>query len=348
MDAKQKRVMTQNPLNAEPPIEDLRSWITPNKSFFNRNQGAIPEGMIDINEWRLTVTGEVKKQIEFTFSEILEIPKVTVINTLECSGNGRSLFKEKAPGNPWTFGGVGNVVWGGVWLKDILLMAGLNQYSRHVAFEGFGKPVGGSGVDFIRSIPIEKALQSTLLAYEMNGESLPNDHGYPMRALPLGWYGANSVKWLCKIVVMDKPYEGYFMDKAYRIFQKGKDPKTGEIVKDIKVKSIITKPLMNETVTKGNVLILGMAYAGENDIGKVEISFDEGKSWHEAELISPKIQYAWVQWRYLWTANSEGQIKILSRATDVLGNVQPFEGSYNAHGYCNNGILDHAVTVHVR
>lgn len=339
----QKRIMTQNPLNAEPSICDLRSWITPNRSFFNRNQGAIPEKMIDINEWRLFVVGEVERQLEFKFEAILEMPKTTVVNTLECSGNGRSLFKEKAPGNPWTIGGVGNVVWGGVWLRDILMMAGLNPNARHVAFEGFGKPVGGSGIDFIRSIPIEKALQSTLLAYEMNGEALPNEHGYPLRSLPLGWYGANSVKWLNRIVVMDRAYEGYFMDKAYRIFQKGQDPKTGDVVTGIQVKSIITKPIQRETVKKGNVLILGMAYAGENEIQKVEISFDEGNHWDDVEFVSPNIKYSWIQWRYIWKAEREGEFKILSRAMDTMGNIQPFEGRYNAHGYCNNGILDHAV-----
>lgn len=342
-----KRIMTTSPLNAEPAIADLRSWITPNTSFFNRNQGAIPENKIDIDEWTLTITGETERQLQLIFKEILEMPKATVINTLECSGNGRSLLRDKAPGNPWTIGGVGNVVWGGVWLRDILMKAGLNQNSRHVAFEGFGKPVGGSGVDFIRSIPIEKALQSTLLAYEMNGEPLPNEHGYPMRALPLGWYGANSVKWLSKVIVMDKPYEGYFMDKAYRIFQKGQDPKTGNVVTNIQVKSIITKPFVNETVKKGEILILGMAYAGEIDIEKVEISFDEGNHWTDVEFISPNVKYAWTQWRYLWEVKSEGQFKILSRATDVLGNVQPLMGIYNAHGYCNNGILDHAVTVFI-
>ncbi|MFQ3574743.1 MAG: molybdopterin-dependent oxidoreductase, partial [Thermodesulfovibrionales bacterium] len=339
MDVK-KRVMTTNPLNAEPPIEDLRSWITPNKSFFNRNQGAIPDEKIDINQWVLTIVGEIDRPLDLTFTKILEMPKATVINTLECSGNGRSLLKEKAPGNPWTIGGVGNVVWGGVWLRDILLQTGLKPTAKHVAFEGFGKPVGGSGVDFIRSIPIEKALQSTMLVYEMNGEPLPNEHGYPMRVLPLGWYGANSVKWLNRIVVMDRPYEGYFMDKAYRIFQKGQDPKSGEVVTNIHVKSIITKPLTKEKLKKGKNLILGMAYAGETDIAKVEISIDEGSHWIEVDYISPKIKYSWLQWQYIWDAQKVGSFTILSRASDVLGNVQPMQGIYNAHGYCNNGILD--------
>ncbi len=340
-----KRVMTSSPLNAEPPIELLRSWITPNSAFFNRNQGAIPEQPINIEDWRLHVSGQVQREVEYTFQELLQMPKITTACTFECSGNGRSLLSEKAPGNPWTIGGVANVVWGGVSLKDVLEGAGLTEGSLHVAFEGFGRPVGGSGVEFVRSIPIDKALDSTILAYEMNGEPLPNENGYPLRALPLGWYGANSVKWLNRIVVMEKPYEGYFMDKAYRIFQKGQDPKTGEVVMNIKVKAIITKPLNNEKIKRGKVLIMGAAYAGENTIDRVMLSFDNGNAWVEAQLFGPNEKYAWRQWQHLWYADIPGEYQIFAKATDSAGNQQPLEGQWNAHGYCNNGIKDHGVTV---
>jgi DMSO/TMAO reductase YedYZ molybdopterin-dependent catalytic subunit len=346
MDIK-KRIMTESPLNAEPPTEALRSWITPIRAFFNRNQGAIPEHPISLQDWRLTITGEVKRELVLTYEDLLQLPKANIANTLECSGNGRSLLKEKAPGNPWTIGGVANVFWGGVLLRGLLEEAGLTGRSLHVAFEGFGRPVGGSGVEFIRSIPIDKAIDSTLLAYEMNGEPLPNEHGFPLRALPLGWYGANSVKWLNKIVIMPHPYEGYFMDKAYRVFQKGQDPKTGEVVTEIRVKSIITKPLQGEALKMGKILILGMAYAGPRAIKAVEVSFDGGLSWSEAQLFGPSLKYAWQQWQYLWHATNSGEHTILSRATDESDSKQPMEGQWNAHGYCNNGVLDHGVRVSV-
>jgi len=105
MDIK-KRIMTESPLNAEPPTEALRSWITPIRAFFNRNQGAIPEHPISLQDWRLTITGEVKRELVLTYEDLLQLPKANIANTLECSGNGRSLLKEKAPGNPWTIGGV--------------------------------------------------------------------------------------------------------------------------------------------------------------------------------------------------------------------------------------------------
>jgi len=215
------RVMTEKPLNAETPIERLRSWITANDVFFDRNQGQIPETPVSLEEYRLIVEGEVKEPLDLSFGRILEMPKVIVSNTMECSGNSRSLLEKKASGNPWTIGGVGNAVYGGIWLKDLLQIAGLTEQARHVAFEGMDKGLGRSGITLIRSIPLEKAMSSTLLAYEMNGEPIPIKHGFPLRCLALGWTGANCVKWLNRIRVLDKPYEGFFMDKVYRVFQKG-------------------------------------------------------------------------------------------------------------------------------
>jgi len=251
------RVMTERPLNAETPVESLKSWITPNTVFFDRNQGAVPPRRISLKRWRLTVEGEVATPLTLTFDQIRRMPKAIAADTLECSGNGRSLLPEKAAGNPWTIGGVGNAVWGGVWLRDVLQTAGLKPAARHVGFEGFDTPLGASGVKFVRSIPIEKALAATLLAYEMNGEPLPLKHGYPLRALALGWTGANCVKWLARIVVMDRPCEGFFMDNVYRVFQKGQDSRAGAVVMGLKLKSIITQPLTGQSLPAGRVVVLG-------------------------------------------------------------------------------------------
>ena len=175
------RIMSEKPLNAETPHEYLRSWITANAVFFDRNQGEIPQGPIALSDWQLAIEGEVERSLTFSFDQILRMPKAIVTNTLECSGNSRSLLANKARGNPWTIGGVGNAVWGGVWLQDVLNKAGLKNNARHVAFEGFDKPLGSAQIKFVRSIPLKKAVSSTLLAYEMNGEPLPLKHGYPLR-----------------------------------------------------------------------------------------------------------------------------------------------------------------------
>jgi DMSO/TMAO reductase YedYZ molybdopterin-dependent catalytic subunit len=341
------RIMSEKPLNAETPNAYLRSWITANSVFFDRNQGEIMAVPIPLSDWELIVEGEVEKGVRLNFDQILRLPKAIAADTLECSGNSRSLLKEKAKGNPWTIGGVGNAVWGGVWLKDLLEKAGLKGSAKHVSFEGLDKPLGSAGIKFIRSIPLEKAMSSTLLAYEMNGEPLPLKHGYPLRALALGWTGANCVKWLHKITVMEKPFEGFYMDKVYRVFQKGEDPKSGPVVTSLKLKSIITQPVEGERLPAGPVTILGAAYAGEAHIERVEISVDEGKTWDLATFIGPDEPFAWRQWQYVWEVKERGNYRIMARATDSEGRQQPMNAAWNVLGYGNNGIQEHAVTVEI-
>jgi len=339
------RIMSEKPLNAETPAERLRSWITANDVFFDRNQGQIPAEKIALAHWELTIEGEVKTPLRLNFDQICRRPKTIVANTLECSGNGRSLLTKKAPGNPWTIGGVGNAVWGGISLSVLLAEAGLRQRAAHVAFEGMDTPLGKAQISFVRSIPIEKAMASTLLAYEMNGAPLPLKHGYPLRALALGWTGANCVKWLKRITVLEKPYEGFFMDKVYRVFQKGEDSKTGDIVTSIQLKSIITQPLPGEQCQAGQVVVLGAAYAGEERVVKMEVSTDEGATWQPAEWIGPDEPFAWRQWQYIWEVVEPGGYTLLSRVTDSRGIQQPENAAWNRLGYGNNGVREHAVTI---
>jgi DMSO/TMAO reductase YedYZ molybdopterin-dependent catalytic subunit len=344
---KDMRVMTEKPRNAETPREYLRSWVTANSVFFDRNQGDIPNEPVSLEDWRLSIEGEVEAPQRFNFDQISRMPKAIAANTLECSGNGRSLLQEKASGNPWTIGGVGNAVYGGVWLRDVLAPTGLKETAKHVAFEGMDTPLGSKQIKFIRSIPLQKAMASTLLAYEMNGEPLPLKHGYPLRALALGWTGANCVKWLRNIMVLDRPFEGFFMDKVYRVFQTGQDPKTGEVCTSLKLKSIITQPLPGETVAAGVVTVLGAAYAGEGHVERVEISLDNGKTWHPAEFIGLHEPYAWRQWQYRWHATEKREFTIMARATDSEGRQPPMSAAWNVLGYFNNGIREHAVTVSI-
>jgi DMSO/TMAO reductase YedYZ molybdopterin-dependent catalytic subunit len=338
------RILTAKPMNAETPREALRSWITANSVFFHRNQSELKLA-VSFPEWRLTLGGEVESPREFMFDEILRMPKAIAANTLECSGNGRSLLKETASGNPWTVGAVGNAVWGGVWLKEIMNIARLKKNARHVSFEGMDEPLGAAKIKFIRSIPLEKAMSSTLLAYEMNGEPLPLAHGFPLRALALGWVGANCVKWLQKVTVLERPYEGHYMDKVYRIYQRGEDPKSGIAVTQIPLKSIITQPTPGETLKLGQIVILGAAYAGERDAAKVEVSWDGGQSWSPAEFIGPYELFSWRQFQYVWNPTKKGVYCLMVRATDSQGNQQPMEAKWNVLGYGNNGVQEHGVTV---
>jgi DMSO/TMAO reductase YedYZ molybdopterin-dependent catalytic subunit len=339
------RVMSLKPRNAETLKSYLKSWITPNEVFFDRNQGDIPEQEIELSEWRLDIGGNVETPLTVDFESLLAMPKAIVANTMECSGNSRSLLEKRASGNPWTIGGVGNAVWGGVWLKELLEKAGVKPSARHVAFEGFDKPLGKAQIKFIRSIPLAKAMSSTLLAYEMNGEPLPLKHGFPLRALALGWTGANCVKWLEKITVLDDPYEGFYMDQVYRIHQPGEDPKSGEQVTGINVKSVITQPDHDAVLVPGAITIMGAAYAGETDVEKVGVSTDDGESWHAATFIGPHEPFAWRHWQCVWHASQPGSYTILSRATDSNGEKQPMQATWNKLGYNNNGVMEHGVRV---
>jgi DMSO/TMAO reductase YedYZ molybdopterin-dependent catalytic subunit len=343
---REMRILAEKPLNAETPVAALRSWITANSFFFHRNQSELKTA-VSLTGWKMAVEGEVENPREFSFDEILRYPKAICANTLECSGNGRSLLRQKASGNPWTIGGVGNAVWGGVWLKELLQIVKPKEHARHVAFEGMDEPYGTAKLKFIRCIPLEKALTSTLLAYEMNGEPLPLAHGFPLRALALGWAGANCCKWLKKMTVLDRPYEGHYMDRVYRVFQKGQDSKSGDVVTQLPLKSFITQPLPGEILKPGKIVILGTAYGGERTLSRVDVSADGGQTWSPAEFIGPNEPFAWRQWQYVWAAGKKGTYCLLARAVDSGGNQQPMEALWNVLGYGNNGAQEHAISVFV-
>ena len=181
----------------------------------------------------------------------------------------------------------------------------------------------------------------------MNGEPLPLKHGFPLRALALGWTGANCVKWLTKISLISAPVKSFFMDKVYRIFQKGEDASSGEVVTEISIKSIITQPIKDERLLTGVIPIRGAAYAGEKSVKQVEVSVDNGQSWNPAKLIGLEVPYAWRHWEYLWETDISGVVTIMSRATSTSGEQQPETAAWNVFGYCNNGVEEHAVTVQV-
>ena len=181
----------------------------------------------------------------------------------------------------------------------------------------------------------------------MNGEPLPLKHGYPLRALALGWTGANCVKWLNRITVLDKPYEGFFMDKVYRVFQTGQDPASGEVVTGIRLKSIVSQPLPGERRPLGGIVVLGAAYAGEDGVAKVEVSTDNGATWQPAQFIGPDTPYAWRQWQFEYQTDRAGEHTLLCRATDQHGRQQPETAEWNHLGYGNNGIREHGVTFEV-
>ena len=338
-------------LDLEMPVEYANSFITPVEHFFVRNHMHEPS-TLDVGEWRLSVGGEVEKPLTLTLPELTKIEQHAVTNTLECAGNGRAFAVPHVPGVQWQKGALGTARFSGPRLRDVLERAGVKSTGKHVMFRGLDE-VPGKVPPFIRSIPIEKAMdEDTLVALNMNGAALTKHHGFPARALVPGWIGAASCKWLTEIKVLDKEFDGNFMSPGYRMPNQA--VKAGEAVKvedthpatALNVKSLIVSPRDGANVKSRAIRIQGVAWAGEADIEKVEISTDSGATWQLAQLGKDRSHYAWRLWSYSWQGPKAGDYTITSRATDTAGRVQPDSVQWNPSGYLIN-VVDR-VKIHVQ
>src|SRR5215472_13756426 len=336
-------------LDLEMPAEYANSFLTPLPHFFVRNHMQEP-ATIDDRIWKLTVGGEVDNPLTLSAADLLRFEPHTVTNTLECAGNGRAFEEPHVPGVQWAKGAVGTARFRGPRLRDILERAGVKSTGKHVMFRGLDE-VPGKVPPFIRSIPIEKALDSdTLVATHMNGAALTKHHGFPARALVPGWIGAASCKWLTEIKVLDSEFVGNFMSPGYRL--PNQPVKPGDAVKPedthpvtgLNVKSLIAGPVDGSQIKPGKVSVHGVAWAGEADIAKVEISTDGGSSWKPATMGQEKARYAWRLWHHEFAAKA-ADYSILSRATDSQGRVQPEAPVWNPSGYLYNAIDQ--VKIHV-
>jgi len=329
-------------LDLEAPKSELRTWITPNELFFVRNHVSEPFA-IDAESYRLKIVGEVEREVSLSLADLRRMEAATVVNTLECAGNGRANYEPHVPGVQWRGGAVGTARFHGPRMRDVLNRAGLKSTAKHVAFRGLEEPPG-KVPQFIRSIPIEKANDpDTLVALEMNGVALPKHNGFPARALVPGWIGAASCKWLSEIRLLPAEFEGNYMKPGYRMpnhpIAAGADvdPNDTSPITTLGVKSMIVTPSDGARIRGGAVHISGAAWAGEAEIAKVDVSVDGGNSWAPAQLGSDHARYAWRLWSFAWTPKP-GSFTVMSRATDSQGRVQPDAPSWNPGGYLWNGI----------
>jgi len=306
--------------------------------------------VIDPAAYRLTINGMVSKESRITLADLQKLPQHTVPATLECTGNGRAFFTPKLPGIQWGRGGVGNAEWTGPRLSDVLKLAGVDTTAKFLEIDG-----ADSGVlqtpDFVRCMPMEKAMHpATLLALKMNGET-PDIHGFPARLIVPGWDGTSWVKWVIRLTPAAKESGGFFMNPGYRYPKYALPPGTParpaelEVIEGMPVKSSLTSPEDQSKIPLAPTVIRGFAWAGENAIERVEVSTDGGSKWQNAQLSTQKLPFAWRLFSLNWTPREPGYYTILSRATDTAGRVQPIVPAWNPSGYLWNGIDKVGVTV---
>jgi DMSO/TMAO reductase YedYZ molybdopterin-dependent catalytic subunit/rhodanese-related sulfurtransferase/glyoxylase-like metal-dependent hydrolase (beta-lactamase superfamily II) len=333
-----------DPLNCETSIPALIGGVVmPNAHFYVRNHFQAP--VIDAAAWRLEVTGLVERPVALSLRELSRMPAETRAVTLECAGNGRYALYPPVDGEPWRLGAVSTAEWTGVPLAEILDRVGLLPEAQEAVFRGAdrGTVAGRPGeVHFERSLPVGAARESqALLAYAMNGEALPLQHGYPVRLVVPSWYGVASVKWLTAIDLAHRPFDGYFqMDKYW--YEPDGAPRQPVTVQ--RVKALITDPAEGEELPPGEVTVRGTAWSGTAPIAQVQVSINDG-AWQQGRLIGDRHRHSWQWWELRTSLTRPGTNSIRARATDLAGHTQPVQPPWNRHGYGNNAVQQLHVVV---
>lgn len=331
-----------HPLNCETSIDALLGGVVmPNAHFYVRNHFQIP--LLDPSTWTLTIGGLVERPLRLTLRDLHAMPTQTSVVTLECAGNGRFMLEPPVPGEQWRLGAVSTAEWTGVPLGEVLDRAGVRAQAKDAIFRGADNgPVEGqpAPVRFERSLSVDVAREAgALLAYAMNGEAIPLQHGYPVRMIVPGWYGVASVKWLTEIALEARRFDGYFQEEKYHYERE----RGGEIERDPvtlqRVRALITAPMADTVLERGEVAIRGVAWSGAAAIGRVDVSIDGGP-WRDARLVGDRHRHSWQWWELLALLDRPGPISLRARATDLAGRTQPERPEWNRHGYGNNAVQE--------
>ena len=343
------------PPNYETPVEAFRDDLTPNDQFFVRwHLPLIPE--VDPRSWRLTSAGAgAEGERTFTLDELKrDFEAVEVIAVCQCAGNRRGYSDPHVPGVQWGPGAVGNARWRGVRLKDVLARAGMRKDTVEVAFGADDRAPLDATPPFVKSIPTWKAVEdTTLIAYEMNGEPLPHWNGHPARIVVPGWVATYWMKQVTRIELLTAPAKTFWMSTAYRV-PKGRFPiddrfptqanEASSPITEILVNSIVTSPAQGATAKAGSPLaVRGLAWDGGAGIRRVDVSLDDGRTWTAASLGNDLGRFSFRSFELNLPAPAAGQLRILARAINSRGVGQTEVLNFNAAGYHNN-VMD-VVTV---
>jgi sulfite oxidase len=347
------RMIISRPYDWSTPAEELgKSLFTPNNVFFIRSHMGPPPS-IDVGSWRLTIDGLVERPLQLTLDDLKRFPQHEVPAVLQCSGDGRYFYGENYPnashpaGAQWSIGGVGNARWAGARVRDVLRKAGVKAGARFSTNVGLDNPILPKTPKFMRGIELDKLMdENTLLAYEMNGTTLPYYHGFPVRLLVPGWEADHSVKWLTRMTLSDVITTNFWTASAYRYPNKLGRP--GDLVKAtdehpvtaMNVKSLILSVSDGAKVRVGSpVVVSGYAWSGDGARAtRVDVSADGARTWHQAELGSLPGNFSWRPFMFTFTPTRTGPIVVAARAQDNRGAVQPDISRWNPGGYLWNGI----------
>ncbi len=337
--------LAYRPPNYEAPLDYLRTPITPNDEFFVRyHLSDIPE--VNTANYKITVGGEgANGQAELTLDDLKTLPAQEIVAVNQCSGNRRGLSMPHVAGVEWGYGAMGCARWKGARLKDVLDKVGLKPEAIEIAFGGADGPAFDKTPDFVKSLPVWKAIDdSTLIAYEMNGAPLPHFNGYPARLIVPGWTGTYWMKHLNSITALTKPLNVFWMNPAYRIpvgmfpvvarFISQENATTTPIT-EIVINSLITSHSDGDNVQAGSVTVSGLAWDGGYGITRVDASTDGGKTWSSASLGEDLGRFAFRPWTFKLDAKP-GKNTVMVNATNKIGQTQASALLFNGAGYHNN------------
>ena len=340
----------------ETPFEVFDQGVfTPNDRFYVRWHLANVPTTIDPGEFRLRVSGHVQRSLSLTLPELVrDFAPFEIAAVNQCSGNSRGFFTPRVAGGEWGNGAMGNALWRGVRLRDVLDRAGVRAGAIQVRFGGLDTGVLPQTPNFLKSLDVDHARDGeVMIAYAMNGAHLPLLNGFPLRLVVPGWYATYWMKMLSSIEVRSQPDDNYWMSKAYLIPDTpGANAAPGQSgvhmvpINHMVPRSFFTNLRDGQSVRRGHsVEVRGIAFGGDSAVAKVLVSQDGGHNWQEARLGANHGKYSFREWNLALRFATHGRRQLMVKAVNTAGLGQPSAPNWNAGGYMRNVIESVSVRV---
>jgi sulfite dehydrogenase len=347
-------VLTERPVQLETPLSMFNQVFTPNDEFFVRWHLSTVPTSIDAAAFRLKVHGAVKAPLQLSMKDLMTgFEPVEIAAVCQCSGNSRGLFEPRVAGGQWANGAMGNALWKGARLRDILNKAGIQAGSAQVRFNGLDEGAMTTIPDFIKALDVDDAIQEdVIVAYQMNGAPLPLLNGFPVRLVVPGWYATYWVKMLSDIEVLGSPDKNFWMVPAYRIpdnacacVEPGKPVPKSVPIGRMNTRSFITSLPNGAKVKAGQLIgVSGIAFDGGFGIQTVLFSTNGGRSWGEAKLGKDYGKYSFRMWEAGFKPEQAGTYDLQVMAVNRNGEAQRTTARWNPAGYMRNVVETVRVT----